>query len=58
MYPLPKIYPLSAPLLQLGANHPMGHLKLADMIGLDTILSVCEAMTLEPEAQSLINPLP
>jgi len=30
--------------MQLGANHPMGPLKLADMIGLDTILSVCEVL--------------
>ena len=25
-----------------GANHPMGPLALADMIGLDTVLSICE----------------
>jgi 3-hydroxybutyryl-CoA dehydrogenase len=30
--------------LKLGANHPMGPLSLADMIGLDTILSVMEVM--------------
>ena len=30
--------------MKLGANHPMGPLKLADMIGLDTILSVCEVL--------------
>ena len=30
--------------LQLGANHPMGPLKLADMIGLDTCLSIMEVL--------------
>eukprot|EP00928_Gymnodinium_smaydae_P075259 TRINITY_DN58274_c0_g1_i1.p2 TRINITY_DN58274_c0_g1~~TRINITY_DN58274_c0_g1_i1.p2 ORF type:complete len:307 (-),score=85.68 TRINITY_DN58274_c0_g1_i1:157-1035(-) len=30
--------------MKLGANHPMGPLTLADMIGLDTILSVMEVM--------------
>jgi len=30
--------------MKLGANHPMGPLKLCDMIGLDTILSVCEVL--------------
>ena len=32
--------------MKLGANHPMGPLALADMIGLDTILSVMEARAL------------
>ncbi len=27
-----------------GANHPMGPLALADMIGLDTVLSICEIL--------------
>jgi len=30
--------------MKLGANHPMGPLSLADMIGLDTILSVMEVL--------------
>jgi len=30
--------------MQLGANHPMGPLRLADMIGLDTILSVMDVL--------------
>jgi len=30
--------------MKLGANHPMGPLRLADMIGLDTILSVTEVL--------------
>jgi len=30
--------------MKLGANHPMGPLTLADMIGLDTILSVMEVL--------------
>lgn len=30
--------------MQLGANHPMGPLRLADMIGIDTILSVMEVL--------------
>jgi 3-hydroxybutyryl-CoA dehydrogenase len=33
--------------MKLGANHPMGPLKLADMIGLDTILSVTEVLHAE-----------
>lgn len=30
--------------MKLGASHPMGPLELADMIGLDTVLSIMEAM--------------
>ncbi len=30
--------------LKLGANHPMGPLQLADLIGLDTCLSVCQVL--------------
>jgi len=33
--------------MKLGANHPMGPLRLADMIGLDTILSVMEVLYTE-----------
>ena len=30
--------------MRMGASHPMGPLELADMIGLDTVLSIMEAM--------------
>ncbi len=30
--------------MQLGANHPMGPLKLADLIGLDTLLFVQDSL--------------
>ncbi|MFW6193382.1 MAG: 3-hydroxyacyl-CoA dehydrogenase family protein [Gemmatimonadota bacterium] len=30
--------------MQLGMNHPMGPLRLADLIGLDTCLHVCEVL--------------
>lgn len=33
--------------MQLGANHPMGPLKLGDMIGLDIILAVMEVIQSE-----------
>jgi 3-hydroxybutyryl-CoA dehydrogenase len=31
-------------IMKLGANHPMGPLKLADLIGLDTVLSIMEVL--------------
>jgi 3-hydroxybutyryl-CoA dehydrogenase len=30
--------------MKLGANHPMGPLKLADLIGLDTVLSIMQVL--------------
>lgn len=30
--------------MKLGANHPMGPLQLADLIGLDTVLSIMEVL--------------
>ena len=30
--------------MRMGASHPMGPLELADLIGLDTVLSIMEAM--------------
>ena len=30
--------------MKLGMNHPMGPLQLADLIGLDTCLSICEVL--------------
>jgi 3-hydroxybutyryl-CoA dehydrogenase len=30
--------------MKLGANHPMGPLELADMVGLDTMLSIMEVL--------------
>lgn len=33
--------------MQLGANHPIGPLALSDLIGLDTLLMVCETLYLE-----------
>lgn len=33
----------------LGANHPIGPLKLADMVGLDTLLSVMDTLFKETQ---------
>ncbi|MBF7082239.1 3-hydroxybutyryl-CoA dehydrogenase [Desulfallas sp. Bu1-1] len=33
--------------MQLGANHPIGPLALSDLIGLDTLLMVCETLYME-----------
>ena len=30
--------------MKMGANHPMGPLELADMIGLDTVLHIMEVL--------------
>lgn len=30
--------------MKLGANHPMGPLELADLIGLDTVLAICDVL--------------
>jgi 3-hydroxybutyryl-CoA dehydrogenase len=30
--------------MKLGANHPMGPLELADLIGLDTVLSIADVL--------------
>lgn len=30
--------------MQLGANHPMGPLHLADLVGLDVVLSICDVL--------------
>ncbi|WP_018211646.1 3-hydroxybutyryl-CoA dehydrogenase [Desulfitobacterium hafniense] len=30
--------------MKLGANHPMGPLALADLIGLDTVLAICDVL--------------
>jgi 3-hydroxybutyryl-CoA dehydrogenase len=31
-------------IMKMGANHPMGPLELADLVGLDTILSVMQVL--------------
>jgi 3-hydroxybutyryl-CoA dehydrogenase len=43
--------------MQLGANHPMGPLQLADFIGLDTCLSVMQVLY-EGLADSKYRPCP
>jgi 3-hydroxybutyryl-CoA dehydrogenase len=43
--------------MRLGANHPMGPLKLADLIGLDTCLSVMHVLH-EGHADSKYRPCP
>ena len=42
--------------MKLGANHPMGPLALADLVGLDICLSIMDVLYeefREPEIQSL-----
>lgn len=43
--------------VQLGLNHPMGPLTLADMIGLDTLLFVCDAVYAETKSPKFIAPV-
>lgn len=43
--------------MKLGANHPMGPLELADMIGLDTVLHIMEVLH-EEFADSKYRPCP
>ncbi|TNE57184.1 MAG: 3-hydroxybutyryl-CoA dehydrogenase, partial [Alphaproteobacteria bacterium] len=43
--------------MELGANHPMGPLKLADFIGLDTCLSIMQVLY-EGLADSKYRPCP
>jgi len=43
--------------MKLGANHPMGPLALADLIGLDTCLSIMEVLN-EGFADSKYRPCP
>jgi 3-hydroxybutyryl-CoA dehydrogenase len=44
-------------IMQLGANHPMGPLALADLIGLDTCLAIMEVL-LEGLGDSKYRPCP
>ena len=43
--------------MQLGMNHPMGPLRLADFIGLDTVLSIMETLY-QGYADSKFRPCP
>ena len=43
--------------MQLGMNHPMGPLRLADFIGLDTVLSIMETLY-QGYADSKYRPCP
>jgi len=43
--------------VQLGLNHPMGPLTLADMIGLDTLLFIMDAVYAETRSPKFIAPV-
>ncbi len=43
--------------IQLGLNHPMGPLTLADLLGLDTILFILDAIFVETKSPKFIAPV-
>jgi 3-hydroxybutyryl-CoA dehydrogenase len=43
--------------MQLGLNHPMGPLTLADMVGLDTLLFVIDAIYAETKSPKFVAPV-